>query len=205
MTTSAGPALKELYRQYGEQIAFLTLYVREAHPGEKYPQPRSLLEKVEHARAYQSRDGISWPVAVDDIDGPLHRRLDNKPNSAYLIDAAGAVVFRLLWSNDTEALREALDAVAAGYRPAVADRQGKLVPLLRGTGEMHRTLSLAGNGALRDVLFSVPPMYAVSWLASRFRGLSPLGRSVAAGGVAAAGLAVVGSLAYRAWRRRHEA
>src|SRR2546422_673281 len=32
MTASAGPALKRLYAEFGDRVAFLTLYVREAHP-----------------------------------------------------------------------------------------------------------------------------------------------------------------------------
>ena len=34
MTASAGPVLKRLYQEFGDRVAFGTLYVREAHPGE---------------------------------------------------------------------------------------------------------------------------------------------------------------------------
>ncbi len=39
MAIEAGPALRRLHAAFGERVAFVTLYVREAHPGEHYPQP----------------------------------------------------------------------------------------------------------------------------------------------------------------------
>jgi hypothetical protein len=41
MTASAVPALKKLWAEFGSRVAFITLYVREAHPGENYPQPQT--------------------------------------------------------------------------------------------------------------------------------------------------------------------
>jgi hypothetical protein len=35
MTASAGPALTCLYAEFGNQVAFVTLYVRKAHPGDR--------------------------------------------------------------------------------------------------------------------------------------------------------------------------
>src|SRR4029078_3722261 len=85
MTKSAEPTLQQFYRQYGDRVAFLTVYVREAHPGSRYPQPDTLDQKLAHARAYKRRDHIPWTVAVDDIEGTFHRSLDPKPNSAYFV------------------------------------------------------------------------------------------------------------------------
>ena len=81
MTASAGPALKRLSADFGDRLAFATLYVREAHPGDRYPQPDSFEQKLEHARVYQERDQIPWPVAVDNVEGDLHRALTPKPNA----------------------------------------------------------------------------------------------------------------------------
>lgn len=52
MTASAGPALKRMHEEFGDRVGFVTLYVREAHPGERYPQPETFEQKLEHARAY---------------------------------------------------------------------------------------------------------------------------------------------------------
>lgn len=96
MTASAGPALKKLYSEFGDRIDFLTVYVREAHPGDRYPQPHNLERKLQHAREYRDRDGIPWPVAVDDVEGTLHRALDAKPTAAYVMTADGRIAQRVL-------------------------------------------------------------------------------------------------------------
>ncbi len=64
MTASAGPALKQLHEEFGDRVAFVSMYVREAHPGENYPQAETFEEKLEHARAYKERDGI-----LDETEG----------------------------------------------------------------------------------------------------------------------------------------
>ncbi len=75
MTASAGPALRTLYKRYGDRVDFVTLYVREAHPGDRFVQPHDNDTKLEQARAYERRDAIAWRIAVDDVDGDVHRQL----------------------------------------------------------------------------------------------------------------------------------
>lgn len=198
MTTSAGPALQDLHEQFGDRVAFLALYVREAHPGDRYVQPEDMATKVAQASAYALRDGVSWPVLVDDLDGTLHRRLDPNPHSGYVIDGDGVVAFRALWANDEGPLRAALAAVADGRRGAIGQSEAKAVAMLRGMGSMWETLSAAGPVALRDVAQQAPPMWAAARLAGLFSPLPPLGRGFAALGVTAGSLA--GGIL--AWRRR---
>jgi hypothetical protein len=98
MTASAMPALKRLYSQCGDDVAFVMLNVREAYPGENFPQPDSMEEKIDHARALKDFYRLPWIVAVDDLDGTLNLAMDAKPNSAYLMDRDGRVVFRSIWA-----------------------------------------------------------------------------------------------------------
>ncbi|MGK5448622.1 deiodinase-like protein [Streptomyces radiopugnans] len=164
MTAAADPALKRLHADFGDRVAFVTLYVREAHPGDRYPQPERMERKEAHARGLKDRDGLPWPVAVDDIDGTLHRRLDPKPNAAYLMDTDGRVAFRILWSDDrAPVLRSALESVLSGH-PPMSGHQGRMVPVLRGVAEMDRMLTLSGPTARRDVRKAAPPMYAMARL-----------------------------------------
>src|SRR5919204_1944582 len=146
MTASAGPALKSLYREYGDRVAFLTVYVREAHPGERYPQPQMFDDKLAHARAYKERDHIPWTVAVDDIEGSFHRSVDPKPNAAYFVGADGRIVFRTLWSNEETGLRQGFEALQS-TDPAAArgQREAMLVPMMRGMGKMDEILGSAGD------------------------------------------------------------
>lgn len=169
MTADADPQLKRLHEEFGERIAFVTLYVREAHPGDRYPQPDSMEQKTDFARELKTRDALPWPVAVDDLDGALHQQLDPKPNAIYLMDAEGRVAFRALWSNDRyEALREPLAAMAEGRSP-MTQRQARMVPMMRGMTHMDEMLKSSGPTARRDVIRSVPPMYAMARLASRIK------------------------------------
>ncbi len=189
MTASAGPVLKELHAQFGDRVAFVTLYVREAHPGERYPQAETFEQKLRYAREYKERDAIPWTVAVDSVAGDLHRTLDAKPNSAYLMDTAGMVAFRTLWSNSARSLREGLEAVARGASLDEREQEPMLLPMLRGWGKMYEILDFAGEQAKQDVLKEIPPVYLLARLAALFRPLPPAGRSAAA-----MGLLVVGGL-----------
>lgn len=193
MTTSAGPALKRLYEEFGDRIDFLTVYVREAHPGDRYPQTHDLARKIQHAREYRDRDAIPWPVAVDDVEGTLHRALDGKPNAAYVMASDGQIAQRILWSNDSLGVRKAIRAVLEGHAPGQIE--SKAEAMFRGLGAMQPTLAAAGPGALRDLRREAPPLYALAYLAAAFKPLPPLGRSLLAvgtlvGSAAALGLAV---------------
>ena len=180
MTVGSVPSLKRLHSEFGDKVAFVTLYVREAHPGEHYPQPESLDEKLEHARALKELDEIPWMVATDDIDGTLHRALDTKPNAAYLVDADGKIAFRALWAGDERGLRQALESVARGNTPAKRQSRAMLVPLATGLGYVHEVLRRAGRQAQRDMLRAALPMAVAGLIATCFRMLSPNRRGVAA-------------------------
>lgn len=192
MTESAGPALRSLHARFGGRVRFVDLYVREAHPGSRFPQPKTLEQKLAHARAYQERDGVTWTIAVDDVEGTLHRALDPKPHSAYLVDARGNVAGRILWANHVRHLERALEALARGA--AVGDDESKAVPMLRGLGRIDQVLAQSGGYARTDFAREVPPMFALARLARVFAPLPPLGRGVAAlaTGVGAFALAALG-------------
>ena len=192
MTASAGPALQRLYREFGGRVAFATLYVREAHPSERYPQAETLEQKVAHARAYQERDAIPWTVAVDDVEGTLHRALGGNANAAYLVGSNGRVAFRTLWSNDERPLRQALEAVVSQELLPLAEARTRVVPVLKGVGVMDEVLEQAGPPARDDVRREALPVYGMAVLAGLFRGLPPLGRGIAAVATSVGALALLG-------------
>ena len=75
MTDSAAPGLNALHARFGDRVRFVMVKVREAHPGANAPQPTAFEEKREHAERLRDLHGIAYEVAVDDIDGTLHRAL----------------------------------------------------------------------------------------------------------------------------------
>jgi cytochrome oxidase Cu insertion factor (SCO1/SenC/PrrC family) len=202
MTASAAPVLRRLHALHGADVEFMTVYVREAHPGEQIGQPETFAEKAAHARALKQRDLLAWTVAVDGVEGEFHKALGSHPNSAFLVDSDGRIAFRSLWSNDERGLAEALEAAAAGRPTPVAERQARVVPALSGLGSMAETLEAAGPQAKRDVLTQRPHVFLMAQLAGLFRPLSPLGRGVAAVTVAALGTAAIAASLKRSRPRR---
>lgn len=160
-------------------MEFVTLYAREAHPGDRFPQAASLEQKREYAREYQQRDQIPWTVAVDDVDGRLHSVLDPKPNAAYIMGTDGDVAYRALWSNDERTLRRALRTLVE-RGGVIGQTQSRVVPMLSGMGRMYEMLLESGPTAQRDVLRHAPPLYGMARLAALYRPLPPLARGVAA-------------------------
>jgi hypothetical protein len=180
MAASASSGLKDLYEELGDRVRFVTIYVREAHPGERVSQPKTFEAKMAHALWYARRDQIPWPVAVDDLEGTIHRLLGRLPDAGFIVDSEGTIAARVLWSNDWRGLRSALLAILAGKQPVRATRNASIVPLLRGAGMTHEVLKRAGPSAGRDMLVTAPPIYGLARIAALFRPLPPLARGVAA-------------------------
>ncbi len=175
ITEGAGPGLVSLHRRYGDAVDFVVVNVREAHPGARVPQPRLAESKMANARALRSHHGFEFPVAVDDIDGRVHRAFGPRPSSAYVIDATGTIVFRAHWSNRVAALEEAVRAVHRGEAPRRATTGQTVRALVGMAGPADVALRTAGRGALRDFWLAAPPVGLFLTLSRIFRKLS--GRS----------------------------
>ena len=162
VTDNAAPGLNELYLRFGDRVRFSMVNVREAHPGKAVPQPTTLDAKVAHAEQLRDLYGFEFEVAVDDVDGTLHRALSPKPNSAYVVGADGTILFRAQWANDTEALATALDAVVAGESPRRSQSGGVIKPMLRMLRNIAPVLDRAGKGAWADMWRVAPPLAAIA-------------------------------------------
>ena len=68
-------------------------------------------------------------MAVDDLDGSLNIAMDAKPNSAYLMDRDGKIVFRSVWSRDLKgSIRRPLESAAHEEPPAKDESRALLRP-----------------------------------------------------------------------------
>jgi thiol-disulfide isomerase/thioredoxin len=172
VTDNAAPGLTELYERFGDRVRFVMVNVREAHPGKEFPQPATLEEKTLHAARLRDLHGFDFEVAVDDVDGSLHRALGPKPNSAYLVAPDKTILFRAQWANDTEALVSALRAVVAGDLPRPATSGGVVRPMLRMLRNIAPALDRAGKGAWADMWRVAPPLAALALVFKVF-GLRP--------------------------------
>ena len=198
MTASAAPSVGALYEEFGEQINFIMLYVREAHPGEHFTQTDSLEEKLESARALKDFYDIPWTVAADTVDGELHRALDPKPNAAFLMNSGGVILFRSLWAADRDALGQALKAAAIGRAPERKQSQKLIGPVVRAMGRVQEVMERGGPQAVRDLWLAGFPMALAGRIATFFSPLSPDQRGVSAVLTVALGMLVALAL-FGAW------
>ncbi len=163
VTDNAAPGLNELHARFGDRVRIVMVDVREAHPGKAAPQPETHDEKMAHAKLLRDLHGFKFEVAVDDIDGTLHRALSPKPNSAYVLGKDGTILFRAQWANDTKALAAALAAIAAGESPSRSQSGGLVRPILRQLRDVAPALDRAGGGAWGDMWRVAPPMAATAF------------------------------------------
>jgi hypothetical protein len=169
MTASAMPQVLALHREFGDRVDFALLSAREAHPGENHPQPKSDADVRERASELRDFYGVPFAVLVDDVNGSLHRRLDSKPNAAFLFDRAGILVFRALWSSDERAVRAGLEAVANAQTPARSESTAMLHPMVRALGHIDEVVRRGGPSAQRDLRRSALPMAVAGRLARLLR------------------------------------
>ena len=180
MTASAMPFLLQLHTEFGDRVDFIMLNVREAHPGEHFRQPGTMEEKLKHAQALKQFYEIPWTVAADNIEGNLHRALDPKPNSAFLANSDGIIVFRSLWASDKKALRQALESVVAGRKPDQVESQALIGPVSRAMGQVQEVMERAGPQAVKDLWWAGLPMALAGRVATIYSPLSSDQRGIAA-------------------------
>ena len=175
MATGAMPGLINLFHDFAGRVEVVSVYIREAHPGENYPHHVDAPQKMEHARDWAKLDKVPWTVAVDTLDGATHQAYGPLPNSACLIDRTGHVAFHALWAGQEALLRgkiaELLKREAAGEESVnLGRRENFVIPLIHGGAEFDHTIARAGNKAKEDFRRELgAPIYVIQKLLSRLR------------------------------------
>ena len=102
------------------------VYVREPHAGEarfwRYKQPKTYKQKCDNAQLLVSQRNVTMPVLVDEMDELAHRRLGRLPNMVYVIDIAGRIVYKSMWTRPPELrefLRELVETSEQPTQPGV--------------------------------------------------------------------------------------
>jgi alkylhydroperoxidase family enzyme len=95
-----------LKARYGEQVEFLAIYVREAHPttgwrmqsndkeGVVFAQPRTDAERAEVAEQCCTKLKMTMPLLVDAVDDRVGHLYSGMPDRLYLIDRNGRVAYK---------------------------------------------------------------------------------------------------------------
>jgi peroxiredoxin len=111
MYAQAVTPMQEFAAQYPE-MNFLVLYVREAHPGDRTQAHDAFDDKCYNAQRLRATYGERRTVLIDSVDGHGHQEFGSLPNSIYVIDIDGTVLFRSTWNN-TDKLPAILSALRA--------------------------------------------------------------------------------------------
>ena len=155
-TAAAIGGLNDLYEDFSdEDVEFLFVYVREAHPGEKRPAHENWEDKVAAAEAFRDEEDVKMPLIVDDIKGKIHKKYGTLPNSTYIIDKSGRVAFRSLWTRP-RVIAEALDELIETQERQEEDHaivlggEDTKLPMTYAMLHTHRALERGGDQAIRD-------------------------------------------------------
>lgn len=96
-------SINQLYSRYADRdVEFLTVYVREPHPGENYHEHHTWEEKVRYACECREQDDIKTRLVIDDLEGTMHRAYGEMPNMAYIIGKDGRIFYKAMWTNHDE-------------------------------------------------------------------------------------------------------
>ena len=97
--------LDELNAEFGDDVQFLGVYIREAHAtddqvprnlheGLVYDQPETADERAEIASACMLRYNFSFPMLLDGMANDAEVKYQSWPDRLYLIDADGKVAYQ---------------------------------------------------------------------------------------------------------------
>jgi peroxiredoxin len=156
MTAGSISGVNDLYEEFaGEDVEFLFVYVREAHPGDRIPAHESMNDKVRAAELLRYEEDVEIPIIVDDLKGTIHKQYGKMPNPTYIIDRSGRVAFKSLWSR-TSALKEALEDLLERQEERgvdhaiVAGGEDTNMPSARIVLHTFRALERGGDKSLDD-------------------------------------------------------
>jgi hypothetical protein len=98
--------LEDLHARYKDRVAFLAVYVREAHPtdgwrmgsndrvGIAIAQPQSFTDRINVATKCCSTLEMSMPLLVDTLNDRVGRAYSGMPDRLFVIDRAGKVAYK---------------------------------------------------------------------------------------------------------------
>ena len=97
--------LNELYKTYKDQVEFLCIYTREAHPSDGWqvhdnleediivPEPTTDEARTEVASSCQIKCDMQMPMLIDSIDNDVEEKYISLPMRLFVIDADGKITY----------------------------------------------------------------------------------------------------------------
>lgn len=152
-TAASIGGIRDLYDEFGDQIQFLFIYVREAHPGDELPAHHSIDDKVHAAELLRDEDELEFPILLDELSGKVHKKYGGMPNPSFLIDRSGRIAFRSLASRP-QALKEAIEELLDVQDSRDTDHaivnggEDSAMPPMKMFLHAHRALERGGDDAV---------------------------------------------------------
>jgi hypothetical protein len=99
-------ALEEQHRRHGDRVAYMIIYIREAHPEDGWvleenraaavavADPQTLSERAEVATTCALALETTIPMLLDDADDATASAYGGWPDRLYLIDRAGRIAYQ---------------------------------------------------------------------------------------------------------------
>lgn len=118
--------LHKLWETWRDQVEFVVVYIREAHPEEGWVvspnrdqgilinDPETTEDRTEVAETCALRLKIRMPVVVDDVDDRIASAYGALPDRLYLIEKGGRIAYqgeRGPWGFKPEELAQAIEAL----------------------------------------------------------------------------------------------
>ena len=100
------PALNKLYEQYKDRVAFLVVYITEAHPSDVWQSESNLKDKIVFASPKDEQEraqiagtcirrlAIKLPAALDEFGNSTELAYTGWPDRMYLINRGGRIAFK---------------------------------------------------------------------------------------------------------------
>ncbi|HLH07316.1 MAG TPA: deiodinase-like protein [Terriglobales bacterium] len=200
-TAASIAGMNDLFEDYldRDDVVFLFVYVREAHPGEKLREHRSIKQKIRAAELFREEEDVSIPIVVDDLDGKIHKKYGKLPNPTYLIDKSGHVAFRALWTR-AKTIEKALEELLRVQheqdtgQAIVLDGEDNSVSMTHAMLYSHRALERGGKKAVRDFREELGRGGRLAESASRIAAPIALNPGKTLVGAALAGAVIAGGL-----------
>jgi len=105
--------------RYKEKVTFIVLYQREAHPNQMsfsdIDQPKKYEERKHLAQRTCDDLYPETAIVIDEMDDAVRLAYGRLPNSAYIVDKGGKIVYKEDWAN-IEGWAEILDGLLEGGR-----------------------------------------------------------------------------------------
>jgi hypothetical protein len=150
--------LNKLYKDYRDKgFEFLTVYVREPHPGEHYGSHKSWEQKLRFARDCREQDDIQTTLLIDDLAGTVHRAYGCLPNMVYIVDKRGKIAYKAMWTDHAEiesvlanlVMADEFEAQGVRVKPSYTEKIN-YIPAEYAGGLREKVFDRAGSQAWQD-------------------------------------------------------